>query len=147
MYDMKTDLDAMIEEVRRQTEKRTDMEDIPSFRSGPAVTARGYVTDGFNPLLLEESIYGVNSNRRVRYYRRIPGNMLRKLLVRMIRKLIRPVMLPVATEQEYYNTYASTCINEMARQIERLTAENAKMAGEIERLKSGTTDKKDDMII
>lgn len=110
-------VEQIMEEIREEIKKKGYKESDLSFQDIPIKEDIAEV-EQYDEQKLQELLHLVNTSTRVDYYKPIIGKGPKAIIKKAIRKIMKPLLLPLCQEQEQYNSSAVQVINQMYLYIE-----------------------------
>lgn len=108
------DVEKIMEEIKAEIKRKGYTNDMLSF-SDVSV----FQTDVFNDDVFSDALDSVSRKWNVSYYKPLVGNPLKIFVTKVIRKIIKPLMFPLVTEQTEFNASVAQFINQLCLYLEK----------------------------
>ncbi len=105
-------IEQIMEEIRAEIKEKGYKESDLSFQDIP-VEQKLVAAEQYNAQQLSDSLRVANMYTRVDYYRPITGHGLKTTIKKAIRKILKPLLLPICQNQEQFNAGAVQTMNQM----------------------------------
>lgn len=104
------DIEKIMNEIREEIKTRGLSDDALEFSSGESPT---YLSNNFNLNNLENQLHFANLNADIFQFHKIEGNLLVRIVKRIIRKCTRFYVQPFIDAQNAYNANSVRALNEL----------------------------------
>ncbi len=134
MEEKTVDVRQIMEEIRaraREIEFELPVEFDTVLQDAARVEAPG---DLFESPLLWEAQGEMNSRYNVLFYRRIPGNPIARFFKKVVRKLIFPLLQPMADDITLFNAASTRSVNQLSAFAREQEEENRRLKRKLHEL-------------
>lgn len=112
-------IEKIMEEIRTEIKEKGYKESDLSFSDIPVrQDDTNEISELFSADRLISLVNAANTSTRVDFYRPITDGGLKGMIKKAIRKMMKPLLLPLCQEQEKYNSILVQTINQMKLYIE-----------------------------
>lgn len=130
------DVTKIIEEIRAEIKLKGYTNDMLSFSDISIKSSDIFDSDFFDDKFVE-----MNRKWEVLYYRPIADNAVKSFFKKAIRKLIKPIMFPIVTEQLEFNVSVVQVLNQIRLYMEKEAKEKDNLLKRVEDLEAKLKEK------
>lgn len=109
-------IEDIMQQIRAEVKEKGYKESDLSFTDIKMGSASGEENLAFNEQEFKHQLHCLNSITRLDYYRPLSGGV-KVFFKRVVRKLVKPIVLPLCQEQEQYNACNARVMNQLAAVI------------------------------
>lgn len=107
-------IEQIMEEIRAEIKEKGYKERELSFNDIPIKQeTQSELSEAYSSERLDSLINAANASTRVDFYRPITDGGLKGMVKKAIRKIMKPLLLPLCQDQEAYNSILVQTINQM----------------------------------
>lgn len=106
-------VEKIMEEIRAEIKEKGYKESDLSFNDIPVREQKNELQEEFDTDMLKNLLHAANTHTRVDYYKPITDTGLKGIIKKAIRKILKPLILPLCMDQESYNSMSVQTLNQL----------------------------------